>query len=234
MLSRKLDQCAAEQRPVWIYLRDQRRWIEEALVVERSHGAVTLRYHEIDGEEHHSWEETVLLESIGAVSLRLASVSSSPDADACGIIVAGLGIDGRAYVVADRTIKGREPQIWARAAVAAARDFAASRIVAEVNQGGDLVVLVIHQVDATIPVRKVRATTGKWHRAEPVAALYADGRVVHVGEHVALENQLVAFAADSTTPATLGGKSPDRLDALVWAITDLLLAKRSTPLVRAL
>ena len=70
MLSRKLDQCAAEQRPVWIYLRDQRRWIEEALVVERSHGAVTLRYHEIDGEEHHSWEETVLLESIGAVSLR--------------------------------------------------------------------------------------------------------------------------------------------------------------------
>jgi hypothetical protein len=81
MLSRKLDQCAAEQRPVWIYLRDQRRWIEEALVVEQSHGAVTLRYHETDGEEHHSWEETVLLESISAVSLRLASVSASPDAE---------------------------------------------------------------------------------------------------------------------------------------------------------
>jgi hypothetical protein len=81
MLSRKLDQCAAEQRPVWIYLRDQRRWIEEALVVEQSQGAVTLRYHETDGEEHHSWEETVLLESIGAVSLRLASVSASPEAE---------------------------------------------------------------------------------------------------------------------------------------------------------
>jgi hypothetical protein len=81
MLSRKLDRCAAEQRPVWIYLRDQRRWIEEALVVEQSHGAVTLRYHETDGEEHHSWEETVLLESIGAVSLRLASVSASPEAE---------------------------------------------------------------------------------------------------------------------------------------------------------
>jgi len=81
MLSRKLDRCAAEQRPVWIYLRDQRRWIEEALVVEQSHGTVTLRYHETDGEEHHSWEETVLLESIGAVSLRLASVSASPEAE---------------------------------------------------------------------------------------------------------------------------------------------------------
>ncbi len=161
-------------------------------------------------------------------------VSSNSDADAYGIVVAGLGIDGRAYMLSDRTIKGREPQVWARAAVAAARDFEASRIVAEVNQGGDLGVLVIQQVDATIPVRKVRATTGKWHRAEPVAALYADGRVVHVGEHVALENQLVAFAADGTTAATLGGKSPDRLDVLVWAITDLLLQKRSNPLIRSL
>ncbi len=81
MLSRKLDQCAADQRPVWIYLRDQRRWIEEALVIEVSDGCVTLRYHETDGEDHHSWEETVLLEAIGAVSLRLATVCASPEAD---------------------------------------------------------------------------------------------------------------------------------------------------------
>lgn len=160
-------------------------------------------------------------------------VSANPNADACGIVVAGLGIDGRAYVLADRTIQGREPQIWARASVAAARDFGASRIVAEVNQGGDLVVLVIHQVDPNIPVRKVRASVGKWHRAEPVAALYAEGRVAHVGEPVALENQLVAFSADNTV-ASLGSKSPDRLDALVWAITDLLLSTRSAPVIRAL
>jgi hypothetical protein len=80
MLSRKLDECAAQQRPVWLYLRDQRRWIEEARVVEVSLDAVTLRYDEIDDEEHHSWEETVRLESIGAVSFRLASVSASAEA----------------------------------------------------------------------------------------------------------------------------------------------------------
>jgi hypothetical protein len=75
MLSRKLDQCAAEQRPVWIYLRDQRRWIEEALVVEQSQGAVTLRYHETDGEEHHSWEETVQIKQPAPVFLPLVRCS---------------------------------------------------------------------------------------------------------------------------------------------------------------
>jgi len=81
MLNRKLDQFAADQRPVWIYLRDQQRWIEEALVVEVSDGGVTIRYHEIDGEDHNSWEETVQLASIGAVSTRLASVSTSSEAE---------------------------------------------------------------------------------------------------------------------------------------------------------
>ena len=81
MLSRKLHQCAADRRPVWIYLNDQRRWIEEAQVVEVSEGAVTLRYEDSDGEEHHCWEETVMLGSIGALSLRLASLSTSPEAD---------------------------------------------------------------------------------------------------------------------------------------------------------
>jgi hypothetical protein len=81
MLSRKLDQFAADQRRVWIYLRDQQRWIEEALVVEVADGGVTIRYHEIDGEDHHSWEETVQLASIGAVSTRLASVSTSSEAE---------------------------------------------------------------------------------------------------------------------------------------------------------
>jgi phage terminase large subunit-like protein len=158
-------------------------------------------------------------------------VSSGPSADACGIVVAGLGVDGRGYVLADRTIQGREPQVWARAAVAAARDFEANYLVAEVNQGGDLVVLVLQQVDPAVTVRKVRANRGKWLRAEPVAALYAEGRVAHVGEFLTLENQMVAYDG---TPQSLDTKSPDRLDALVWALTDLMITSRSAPTIRSL
>ena len=157
-------------------------------------------------------------------------VTSNANSDACGIIVAGLGEDGRAYILADRTIRGREPTVWARAAIAAYRDFAADRIVAEVNQGGDLVVGVMRQVDASVPIRAVRATRGKWLRAEPVAALYAEGRVIHVGEWPELENQMCAFGADGLAQ----GKSPDRLDALVWALTDLMLTNPRSPTIRTL
>jgi phage terminase large subunit-like protein len=157
-------------------------------------------------------------------------VTSQASSDACGIVVAGLGMDGRGYIMADRTIRGREPIIWARAAVAAYRDFEADRIVAEVNQGGDLVVSVLRQVEATVPVRTVRATRGKWMRAEPVAALYAEGRVAHVGEWPELEEQMIAFGTEGLP----GGKSPDRLDALVWAITDLMLSSARKPTIRTL
>ena len=97
--------------------------------------------------------------------------SSGPHADACGIVVAGLGSDGRAYVLADRTRERARPLDWARAVIGAYRLFEADRIVVETNQGGDLVEAVIRQVDATVPVRAVRAMRGKWLRAEPVAAL---------------------------------------------------------------
>jgi len=146
-------------------------------------------------------------------------VTATAASDACGIVVAGVGADGRAYVVADRTVQGREPVVWARAAVAAYRDFAADRVVAEVNQGGDMVVAVLRQVEPAVPVRKVSATRGKWLRAEPVAALYAEGRVVHVGAFDALEDQMCTFGSDGHAK----GNSPDRLDALVWALTDLML-----------
>lgn len=155
-------------------------------------------------------------------------VTSTPDSDACGLIVAGLGEDGRGYVLADRTLEGRDPATWARAAVAAYKDFAADRIVAEANQGGDLVESVIRQVDPSVPIRLVRATRGKWVRAEPVAALYAEGRICHVGEHRALEAQMLAFGADGRA----GGRSPDRLDALVWAMTELILDAPPRPSVR--
>ena len=157
-------------------------------------------------------------------------VTATASSDACGIIVAGLGADGRAYVLADRTIQGRTPDVWAKAAIAAYDDFAADRVVAEVNQGGDLVIGVVHQFRQNLPVVKVRATRGKWVRAEPVASLYAEGRVVHVGRFDALEDQLCAFGIDGTVK----GKSPDRADALVWAITELLLNDGVKPNVRML
>jgi phage terminase large subunit-like protein len=157
-------------------------------------------------------------------------VTATAASDACGIVVAGRGIDGRAYVIADRTLQGREPQVWARAAIAAYRDFLADRVVAEVNQGGDLVTTVLRQIDASVAVRTVRATRGKWLRAEPVAALYAEGRVAHVGAYDALEDQMCAFGADGLSK----GRSPDRLDALVWGLTDLMIGGTGCPGIRRL
>lgn len=156
-------------------------------------------------------------------------VTSTARSDDCGIVVAGLGADGRVYVLEDRSIQGRKPNEWARAAVAAYRDHKADRIVAEVNQGGDMVEAVLKHVDDKVPVTKVHASRGKWVRAEPVAALYAEGRVSHVGSFPALEDQLCAFGADGMAH----GQSPDRLDALVWAITDLM-ALGAEPGIRTL
>ncbi len=155
-------------------------------------------------------------------------VTAKVTSDACGIVVAGLGEDGRAYVLADHTVQGLGPSEWARAVVRAYKVHNADRVVAEVNQGGDLMITVLRQVDPTLPVRMVRATRGKWVRAEPVAALYAEGRVGHVGLLEALEDQLCRFGADGR----VSGKSPDRLDALVWAITDLMIETTQEPAVR--
>jgi phage terminase large subunit-like protein len=157
-------------------------------------------------------------------------VTATARSDACGIVVAGLGPDGRVYVIDDRTLRGREPLVWARAAVAAYRDHLADRVVAEINQGGDLVVTLLRQVDAAVPVRTVRATRGKWLRAEPIAALYAEGRVAHVGTFAALEDQMCAFGSDGRVE----GRSPDRLDALVWALTDLMIGTSGRAGVRML
>lgn len=157
-------------------------------------------------------------------------VTATAASDACGIVVAGRGRDGRAYVLADLSLQGREPQVWARTAVAAYREHLADRVVAETNQGGDLVVAILRQIDAHVPVRQVRATRGKWVRAEPVAALYAEGRVAHVGRLDLLEDQMCALGLDGLAR----GRSPDRLDALVWALTDLMLEAETRPQVRRL
>jgi phage terminase large subunit-like protein len=156
-------------------------------------------------------------------------VTATQSSDACGIVVAGLGEDGRGYVLADRTVQGRQPHEWARAAIAAFHDFKADRLVAEANQGGEMVVSVLRQVDPTVPISKVHATRGKWLRAEPVAALYAEGRVLHVGRFDRLEDQMCSFGGGGA-----GGQSPDRLDALVWALTALMLDRPVRASVRVL
>src|SRR5690606_32684457 len=166
-----------------------------------------------------------LVRIVVAVDPPLTATAAS---DSCGIVVAGLGVHKRAYVLADRTIQGRDPATWAKAAVAAYHDHEADAIVVETNQGGDLLVQMFKSIDTFVPVKKVHASRGKYVRAEPVAALYAEGRVAHVGEFPELERQMCDFAADGLSQA----RSPDRLDARVRAVTELMLAARAAPSIR--
>jgi predicted phage terminase large subunit-like protein len=150
------------------------------------------------------------------------AVTAHEGSDETGIVVAGLGTDGRVYVLED--VSGTYPaEQWARRAVEAYRRHRADRIVAEVNNGGDLVAATLRAVDRTVPVVQVRATRGKALRAEPVAALYEQGRVSHVGLLARLEDQCASW------DPTGDHRSPDRLDALVWALTDLVI-DRAAPL----
>lgn len=155
--------------------------------------------------------------------------SSGPNAAACGIVVAGCDSDGEAYVLADRTVQGCGPLAWARAVANTYAAYMADRVVVEVNQGGDLVTTLLQQVDKAIAIRALHATRAKHIRAEPVAALYEQGRVHHVGTFRQLEDQMCAMTALRDP----GDESPDRVDALVWALTDLMLqARDAVPRVR--
>lgn len=145
--------------------------------------------------------------------------------DACGIVVVGRR-DKVAYVLADKSVRGMSPQGWAEKVVAAVREFGADAVVAESNQGGEMVRTVLAHADCPVPIRLVHASRGKVARAEPVAALYEQGRVVHCGAFPALEEELMALGA------TDGGPSPDRADALVWAVTHLMPTPKAGPSVR--
>lgn len=149
-------------------------------------------------------------------------VTSGEDADECGIIVAGKKADGDAVVLADRSIQGLSPAKWAARAVAAYHEFEADCIVAEVNNGGDLIPELIKQIDSRVPVRSVRASRGKVTRAEPIAALYEQGRVSHLGALPQIEDQMCEFTQDFDRKSM--GYSPDRVDALVWALTELMIS----------
>jgi phage terminase large subunit-like protein len=156
--------------------------------------------------------------------------SSSNRADACGIVAAGITEGGICYMIADDTVSGVTPNAWANKAIALWHRLQADALVAEVNQGGDMVRTVINEVDSSVPVIPVRATRGKWLRAEPVAILYEQGRVKHAGIFAALEDEMCDFASSGLST----GKSPDRLDALVWAIAQLALHSRGGPRIRML
>lgn len=165
-------------------------------------------------------------------------VTGHAGSDECGIVVAGVVAEGpptdwRAYVLEDASVRAASPADWARAAIAAMDRHGADRLVAEVNQGGDLVETVVRQIDPLVPFRAVRAARGKTARAEPVAALYDQGRVHHVRGFDALEDQMCRM----TVAGYEGQGSPDRVDALVWALTDLMVepaAKWRRPQVRSL
>jgi phage terminase large subunit-like protein len=135
----------------------------------------------------------------------------------CGIVVASVGLDGHGYVLDDCSMHG-SPAEWGKKAVWAYKHYEADRLVAEINQGGAMVQHVIRTVDSRVSYKGVHASRGKLTRAEPVAALYEQGRVHHLGCLALLEDQMCTWMP--------GDKSPDRMDALVWAITDLMLTGR--------
>lgn len=146
------------------------------------------------------------------------AVTNHKKSDHTGIVVAGKDENDEVFILADLSMKGT-PEQWATVAIRAAKQYQADRIVAETNNGGDLVLTTLRAVDRTVRVDKVTASRGKHIRFAPVGALYEQGKIHHVGRYPTLEEQVCAFSLDGYQ----GGDSPDRADALVWAVTSLVL-----------
>ena len=142
--------------------------------------------------------------------------------DDIGIVVAGLGVDGRGYVLQDGTCQ-MSPEGWGRRAVDLFHRWNADRIVAERNFGGDMVRFTVATADRKVAFKEVTASRGKAVRAEPISALYEQGKVSHVGDFPDLEDQMCNF----TAAGYIGDNSPDRADALVWALTELMMTPQS-------
>jgi phage terminase large subunit-like protein len=188
--------------------------IDGALWRQRDIDATRIRLETEDREElHKRIEKLDLTRIILAVD---PAVTSGEDSDETGIVVVAKGADGRGYLLADRSCRDT-PSGWAHRAVAAYEEFKCDRVVAEKNQGGDMVELTLRSVMPNISYKGITAKQGKRLRAEPIAALYEQGRISHVGNFEALEDQLVSWVPDS-------GYSPDRLDALVHGFAELDLA----------
>lgn len=152
---------------------------------------------------------------------------SGAKADECGVIAVGRTAGGIIHVLADLSSQGETPGEWSARVVSAFRRYEANRVVAEINNGGEMVTQVLRQNDPNLPVRTVTATRGKFLRAEPIAAAYERGLVFHLGAFEKLEDQLCTLTSDFDSRTA--GFSPDRADALVWAIADLIAPGRASP-----
>ncbi|MEH3108105.1 MAG: terminase family protein [Sphingomonas fennica] len=204
-----------------------------------TYGGTRLGRQELEGEllddaEGTLWPRALIERArvAAAPALRRVVVGVDPPAgaaatsDACGIVVAARGADGCGYIVADASVQGLSPEGWARAVAEAAAAHGADRVVAEANNGGAMVASVLRAADGGLPLTLVHAAHGKVTRAEPVALLYETGRVRHVGAFPALEDELAGFTAGGGYEGP--GRSPDRADAAVWALTALMLGPRGS------
>ena len=209
--------------------------------IEAEYGGTRLGRQELDGEMLDDvagalWPRALIERQRVRVAPALVRVvvgvdpPAGTDGDACGIVAAGRGADGQGYVIEDASVAGASPEGWARAVAACAARVGADRVVAEANQGGAMVASVLRAADAVLPLTLVHASKGKVARAEPVAALYEAKRVWHVGAFSALEDELAGLATGGGYEGP--GRSPDRADACVWALTHLMLEKKADATVR--
>jgi phage terminase large subunit-like protein len=208
------------------------------LAMQARYGASALGRQELDGELiddmpgalwQRGWIEASRLRAAPALDHVVVAVDppASSHGDECGIVVAGRS-EEQGYVLADYSAGDLTPAGWAARVMQAYADFEADMIVAECNQGGEMVQSVLRQADAHAPVKLVHASRGKITRAQPAAALYEAGRVHHMGLFAALEDQMCHYDGRKS------GKSPDRMDALVWALAELFEGKRARPRIRKL
>jgi phage terminase large subunit-like protein len=204
-------------------------------VIKRKYEGSRLGRQELDAELLEDMEGALWKRSIiDALRVNLADIpplvrvvvaidpnaSSNDDSNECGIICAGLGQNGHAYVLDDVSAV-MAPSEWASEAVSLYHARQADKIVAEINNGGEMVENTIRMINPNVSYRSVWASRGKVTRAEPISALYEQGRVHHVGAFARLEDQMCAFTVDFNRNEM--GYSPDRLDALVWALTELMV-----------
>lgn len=203
--------------------------------MERLYGGTRLGRQELSGEMLEDVEGALWTRGGIEVARVMAEEASRPvrvvigvdppatsHGDACGIVVAALLRDGRIAVLEDASVAKAVPAVWAQAVAAASARWRAERIVAESNMGGEMVLAVLRQADVTLPVVAARAVVGKARRAEPVALAYERGQVVHAGRFAALEDELCGLQVGGGYAGP--GRSPDRADACVWAVAELLSA----------
>lgn len=190
----------------------------EAEILDDAPGALWKRAENID--DHRRTEFPELVRIVVAID---PSVSSDSEGAETGIVAAGLGTDGHGYVLADGSLVQPTPEAWGKAAVSLYNLHEADRIIGEANNGGDLVESNVRAIDKKVPFRKVHASRGKQARAEPISSLYEQGRVHHVGSLALLEDQMCQWEPGVSL------WSPNRVDALVWALTELMLGGETVP-----